>query len=180
MQSFSGIIPPERTVELHSDRTIIQHATYLGDGHLSLLPKLIPDLAKVASSKQSGEHAVRTIHGGLADVTEAQPDKEGEVILHDEFWPLWATFFEKNDLYLSEFGCSSFGLVDIKMPSGSDSLTQMLWGSIGWATGATLGAAMAAREQGRRCLLFAGDGSIVLSIQDISTIIRQDLKPIIV
>ena len=37
---------------------------------------------------------------------------------------------------------------------------QILYGSIGWATGATLGAALAAKEAGRRTILFTGDGSL--------------------
>ena len=77
---------------------------------------------------------------------------------------------------------------------------QFLWCSIGWATAATLGAAIVARQQGRRTMLFTGDGSMwawlarrasqakaeqalcrsQLTVQEISTMIRQGWKPIIV
>jgi hypothetical protein len=43
----------------------------------------------------------------------------------------------------------------------------VLWGSIGWSVGATLGAALAAREQGRRTCLFVGDGSLQLTVQEV-------------
>ncbi len=55
----------------------------------------------------------------------------------------------------------------------------LLTGSIGWATGATLGAALAAREQGNdnRTILFTGDGSLQLTVQEIGTMIRRGVSP---
>ena len=52
----------------------------------------------------------------------------------------------------------------------TDSATQ---GSIGWAGGAILGAALAAKEQGRRAILFTGEGSYQETIQDLATVIRE-------
>jgi indolepyruvate decarboxylase len=50
-------------------------------------------------------------------------------------------------------------------------------GSIGWATGATLGVALADRS--RRTVLFTGEGSHQLTTNDIGTMGRNGLKPII-
>lgn len=66
----------------------------------------------------------------------------------------------------------------------------MLYGSIGYAVGALQGAALAVREQHqqqqqqdqqakeRRTILFVGDGSLQLTVQEIATMIRHGLKPI--
>ena len=54
---------------------------------------------------------------------------------------------------------------------------QTLWGSIGWATGATLGIALADRS--RRTVLFTGEGSHQLSAVDVGTMGRNGLKPVI-
>jgi hypothetical protein len=55
--------------------------------------------------------------------------------------------------------------------------------SIGYSVGAVLGAALAARElpdgANRRVILFVGEGSLQLTVQEISTIIRRGLKPIL-
>jgi len=58
-------------------------------------------------------------------------------------------------------GTSSFGGTEIVLPAQAIYVSQILWGSIGWTVGSTLGAALAAREQelGRTCL-FVGDGSL--------------------
>lgn len=75
-------------------------------------------------------------------------------------WPLWTSFFKSGDVIVSETGTSNFGILDVRLPSKTTLTSQVLYGSIGWACGATLGAAMAAQEQGRRCILFTGDGSM--------------------
>jgi len=54
----------------------------------------------------------------------------------------------------------------------------MTGGSIGYSVGATQGAALAARDAGvpRRTILFVGDGSFQLTVQELSTMIRLGLK----
>lgn len=81
-----------------------------------------------------------------------------------------------------ETGTSSFGMIDVPLPLGGTFVSQVLWGSIGWAGGATLGCLKAAQEADvpRRTILFIGDGSLQLTVQEISTMLRQGLKPIIV
>jgi pyruvate decarboxylase len=138
----------------------LQYATYPDAGYQSLLPKLIPEMAKIAAMKDKYHLVHRTAHGGLTQHVPSTPSMKEDIITQDEFWPLWATFFNPGDVIVSEIGTASFGLLDVQMPENSSLLTQILWGSIGWATGATLGAAIAAREQGRRTILFTGDGSM--------------------
>jgi pyruvate decarboxylase len=56
----------------------------------------------------------------------------------------------------------------------------VLWGSIGYSVGAALGCALAAKEQNdRRVILFVGDGSLQLTLQEIGTMIRRGLNPYI-
>ena len=56
-------------------------------------------------------------------------------------------------------------------------MARRLWGSIGWATGAALGIAMADRS--RRTVLFTGEGSHQMSAGDLGTMGRNGLKPVI-
>ena len=69
-----------------------------------------------------------------------------------------------------------FGVFDIPYPRAATSVTQVLWGSIGWSVGATLGAAVAVRESkqpDRRTVLLCGDGALQLSVQEIGSMIRR-------
>jgi len=86
-------------------------------------------------------------------------------------------FFKPNDQIVIETGSSSSGIVPLPLPDGAVIHGQSLWGSIGWATGAALGVAMADRS--RRTLLFTGEGSHQLSAVDIGTMGRNGLKPVI-
>jgi pyruvate decarboxylase len=67
------------------------------------------------------------------------------------------------DIIITETGTSSFGLINVPLPSHSTYVAQILWGAIGWSVGAALGCALAATEQKpRRTVLFVGDGSLQL------------------
>jgi indolepyruvate decarboxylase len=58
-----------------------------------------------------------------------------------------------------------------------ENYNQTLWGSIGWATPASFGAALSAPD--RRLILVTGEGSHQLTAQEVSQFHRFGLKPII-
>jgi indolepyruvate decarboxylase len=82
-----------------------------------------------------------------------------------------------DDILIVETGTSSMGLGFARMPKGATFQNQTLWGSIGWATPAAFGAAMAAPK--RRTILVTGEGSHQLTAQEVSQFYRFGLKPII-
>jgi len=77
-----------------------------------------------------------------------------------------------------ETGDSWFNGQKLHLPDGCRYFFQMLYGSIGWATGATLGVSLGAGE-GRRTISLIGDGSFQLTAQELSTMIRHEANPII-
>jgi pyruvate decarboxylase len=96
------------------------------------------------------------------------------------FWPRVGQFLKEDDIVITETGTANFGIWETKFPKGVTALSQVLWGSIGYSVGACQGAALAARDSGwnRRTILFVGDGSFQLTCQEVSTMIRNGLKPI--
>ena len=70
-------------------------------------------------------------------------------------YPRWADFLRANDILMAETGTASMGLGFAQMPAGACFHNQTLWGSIGWATPAAFGAAVAA--PGRRVVLITGE-----------------------
>jgi indolepyruvate decarboxylase len=69
------------------------------------------------------------------------------------------------------------GLGFALMPKGATFHNQTLWGSIGWATPAAVGAAVAAPD--RRVVLVTGEGSHQLTAQEVGLFGRLGLKPVI-
>ena len=98
----------------------------------------------------------------------------------NRLWPRVGQWLQPEDIVITETGTANFGIWETKFPKDVTALSQVLWGSIGYSVGACQGAALAAKETGsRRTILFVGDGSFELTAQEVSTMIRQDLKPII-
>jgi indolepyruvate decarboxylase len=63
------------------------------------------------------------------------------------------------------------------MPNGVAVIGQPLWAAVGYSLPALLGTLLAAPR--RRQLLFIGDGAFQMTAQELSTILRRGLKPII-
>lgn len=107
-------------------------------------------------------------------------DHETAEITHEWLWPMVGNWLREGDVVLTETGTANFGIWETRFPKNVQAISQVLWGSIGYSVGACLGAALAARELGdNRVLLFVGDGSFQMTAQEISTMIRQGLKPIV-
>jgi indolepyruvate decarboxylase len=93
------------------------------------------------------------------------------------FFDRMSHFIENNSVVLAETGVSIFSAAEMLMPEGATFIGQTFYGSIGYTVGATLGACTAA--QNRPAVLFVGDGSFQVTGQDLSTMIRNHLKPVI-
>jgi indolepyruvate decarboxylase len=93
------------------------------------------------------------------------------------FFDRMSHFIEDNSIVIAETGVSLFSAAEMLMPEGATFIGQTFYGSIGYTVGATLGAAIAAPD--RRVVLFVGDGSFQVTCQDLSTMIRSHLKPVV-
>ncbi len=100
-----------------------------------------------------------------------------DLLSHDVLWRHVGQFFQDQDIIIGEVGTSNSALSGVRLPQTAKYISQPVWGSIGYTLPALLGTLFAAPK--RRQILFIGDGSIQLTIQELSTIIRHDLKPII-
>lgn len=160
------------TIDLHSDHCIVRYSTYPGVRMKGVLRKVInqvnPSELKIQKSP-----AVKN------EVAENRD--ESSTITQAWLWPRVGEFLKQNDIVVTETGTANFGIWDTKFPEGVTALSQVLWGSIGWSVGAAQGAALAAKDMAtdRRTILFVGDGSFQLTAQELSTMIRRGLKPII-
>ncbi|MCJ8013009.1 alpha-keto acid decarboxylase family protein [Paenibacillus sp. KQZ6P-2] len=102
--------------------------------------------------------------------------KEG-MITQKCFFERISHFLKEKDVLLAEQGTSFFGATMMPLPKDTTFIGQPLWGSIGFTLPALLGTQLA--DQSRRNILLIGDGSFQLTAQEISTMLRQQIKPII-
>ncbi|WP_413522444.1 alpha-keto acid decarboxylase family protein [Photobacterium phosphoreum] len=92
-------------------------------------------------------------------------------------YPRLEQFFKEGDQIIAETGTVSMGLGMAHLPKQAHFYNQTLWGSIGWATPAALGAALANSQQ--RTVLLTGEGSHQLTVQEIGQFHRYHQTPII-
>ncbi|RYO76923.1 hypothetical protein DL766_010204 [Monosporascus sp. MC13-8B] len=172
---FSFRLSRLRTVDLHSDHCVVRYSEYPGVKMRGVLRKLTEriDLSQLK------------VHPPPPKITDEELDQgssgDDEVIRQEWFWRRVNRFFRAGDVIVTETGTANFGIWDTTFPAGVTALNQTLWGSIGWAVGATQGAALAVKdsESGRRTVLFEGDGSFQLTAQEVSTMIRHGLDVIL-
>jgi indolepyruvate decarboxylase len=109
----------------------------------------------------------------------AQPLKgnSSDKITMDALYSRYAAFIQPGDSVVLESGSSSLGLPPMTLPDDVQVHIQMLWGSIGWATGAAFGIALADRN--RRTILITGEGSHQLTANEIGNMGRYAANPII-
>src|SRR5262249_35665798 len=113
----------------------------------------------------SAPAAVPLIHGdGSAKLNQAA------------YWHAIQDYLREGDVLFVDNG-TSYALFGLKFPAKCTFVGSVNWGSIGYSVGALLGALTAAPD--RRHLLFVGDGSLQVTAQELSTILRHDYKPVI-
>lgn len=106
-----------------------------------------------------------------------QPQPSNNALTQRQLWDVVASNLDELNTIVVEMGTSFFGLASRGFPKDARFIGAPLWGSIGYTLPALLGATIADRDS--RGVLFIGDGSAQLTIQELATIMRQGLNPVI-
>ncbi|AQZ17981.1 hypothetical protein BZL39_N00120 [Zygosaccharomyces parabailii] len=169
--SFSYSYKTKNIVEFHSDHMKIRNATFPGVQMKFVLADLLKKVPAAIKGYTPGP--VPAAPAPNAEVAASTPLKQ------EWLWRQVGKFLQGGDIVITETGTSAFGINQAHFPDHTYGISQVLWGSIGYTTGSTLGAAFAAEEidPKKRVVLFIGDGSLQLTVQEISTMVRWGLKP---
>ncbi|KAB8267707.1 pyruvate decarboxylase [Aspergillus minisclerotigenes] len=167
---FSYRIGQLNTIDFHSTYVRVRYSEYPDINMKGVLQKIVQRMGNLNV-------------GPVSPPSNLLPDNEKasteQAITHAWLWPTVGQWLKEKDVVITETGTANFGIWDTRFPAGVTAISQVLWGSIGYSVGACQGAALAAKEQGRRTVLFVGDGSFQLTLQEVSTMIRNNLNPII-
>ncbi|EAW09684.1 alpha-keto acid decarboxylase family protein [Aspergillus clavatus NRRL 1] len=168
---FTYRIGQLNTIDFHSTYVRVRYSEYPDINMKGVLRKVIQRLGHVNALP------VNVVSNTIPVDEQASGN---DVISHRWFWPRIGQWLQENDIVITETGTANFGIWETRFPAGVTAISQVLWGSIGYSVGACQGAALAAKEQGnRRTILLVGDGSFQLTVQEVSTMIRNKLNPII-
>ena len=102
--------------------------------------------------------------------------KPSDKITMDSLYPRYAGYLA-GDTVVLETGSSTLGLTPMQLADGVRVEAQVLWGSIGWATPAAFGVALA--DPSRRTILITGEGSHQLTANEIGSMGRFSANVIV-
>jgi len=157
-----------------NEQTLIElHGDHVRIGQNSFGPVALEDMLRALT-------ATTPVFAGVTTEARTMPPLTGNAddpVSSANFYPRLQRFLRERDIVISETGSCILPMAAMPLPTGSEFFNQTLWGSIGWATPAVLGAALA--DPTRRVILVTGDGAHQLTANELGTMARNNIKPII-
>jgi indolepyruvate decarboxylase len=171
---FTTHLDASKTISANIRSVKIKHHYFeninLRDFMLGLTEKLSWSNPETLDIQRAADHCTHR----PSDPYLADPEKP---ITIQRFFDRMSRYIGNNSIVIAETGVSLFSAAEMLMPEGAAFIAQTFYGSIGYTVGATLGVCVAAED--RHTVLFVGDGSFQVTGQDLSTMIRNHLKPVI-
>ncbi|WP_043269018.1 thiamine pyrophosphate-binding protein [Streptomyces sp. CT34] len=172
---FTHHFPAGRTIELRPGRATVGGAEFTGVAMADALAALTELVGELGLPEPAGYgrppfpttgDAVRPVRGADDRLTQ------------DELWAAVGDFLPEASVLVAEQGTAFFGAQELPLPRDARFVGQPMWGSIGYTLPATLGTQLAAPD--RRSVLVIGDGSLQLTAQELGTMARYGLSPVVV
>ena len=171
---FTTNLDDSNTISAHIRSVKIKHHYYENVS----LPDFIRGLTEKLPRRDPATLDIRcAAEGCVHRRTESYGPEAPRPLTVQRFFDRMSHFIADNSIVIAETGVSLFSAAEMLLPEGATFIGQTFYGSIGYSVGATLGAAMAAKD--RPVVLFVGDGSFQVTCQDVSTMIRNRLKPVV-
>ncbi|MGH1297867.1 alpha-keto acid decarboxylase family protein [Bacillus pretiosus] len=169
---FTQGFTKEQVIEIHPYTVKIIDKTY---GPV-VMKDVLEQLSDLIEHRREETLEIKSfISESLSITKEFNP--KAQMVTQKRFLQQIYHFLQENDVLIAEQGTPFFGSAAIPLPNNTTYVAQPLWGSIGYTLPALLGTQLA--DLSRRNILIIGDGSFQLTVQELSTILRQNLKPII-
>lgn len=162
---FSHHIDPAKMITIGIDATRIDRVLYSGVRMRDMIAGLTKSIQAFPSSKVPAAQPAELVGGPEDPITAAS------------LYPRYQRFFQPRDILFAETGTTSTGCGGLRLPDGAVYHNQTLWGSIGWATPAAMGAAIAAPD--RRVVLITGEGALQMTGNELGNFGRHGVKPIL-
>lgn len=164
--SWSDALPADRLVSVNDNWVRIGGTIFSQVAIEDMLDGLIAQTPVFGGRGSAPAPAMLAITGNKADALSSAT-----------FYPRLQRLLKAEDVLVVETGTCMLHLGAMLLPDGVGCEGQTLWGSIGWATPATLGVAMA-NDKGRTVVV-TGDGSHQLTLNEIAVMGRYGIKPVI-
>jgi TPP-dependent 2-oxoacid decarboxylase len=168
--AYTAKLDDNKIINANSEKVKIKHhfyqPVYLGDFIDGLINNLDHRAAETLNIKPSS-----------VSLSQMFTPKSDAKLTNARFYERVNHFLEDESIVISDTGDAIVATMDLLMREKNNFIGQAFYLSIGYSIPACLGAAMA--EPSRRPIVFVGDGAFQMTVQELSTIIRHKLNPII-
>ena len=169
---FTAQLNGKQTIHVLANQVTVGQQVFdhvsIGDLVHGLLAALPAGAGKTADAPlQAFSHKAQNRYQALP----AQP------MSNQRFYDRLVHFLQAGDIVLADAGCA-INCTHLQLPANTRYIASCYWASIGMAFGATLGACFAAKPR-QRVIALEGDGSIQMTAQELSSMVRYDKSPIV-
>ncbi|GLI68837.1 hypothetical protein VaNZ11_013380 [Volvox africanus] len=172
---YSLLLKPEKMIRVDNNRVTICNGPTFG---CVVMADFLEALAARVKANDTGLTMYKRI---VLPTTEPLKQGDGEMLRTNVLFKHIQHMLTPTTSLVSEVGDSWFNTLKLKLPPGAEYELQMRYGSIGWSVGAVLGYCCAERQShpDRRVVACIGDGSFQMTAQEVSTMLRYGVDPII-
>src|SRR5271166_2201411 len=167
---FSQNIDPARTIDIGPNQSVVAGQVFAPLDIEAALEALTSILERRGIRSEP-------VPATSADLPSAPPGRD-EPLTQKALWDRLSAALTPGNIVLADQGTSFYGMAGHRLPSGVTFIGQPLWASIGYTLPATLGAGLAHPD--RRPVLLIGDGAAQLTIQELGSLHREGLTPVVV
>jgi indolepyruvate decarboxylase len=175
---IGGLVPSDLNTGGWTDRVAPNRRVTVADNWVRLDDKVFVDTA-LEDVLNALVERVPTRGGDHGPGREFAPlvGSGGEALSSAAFTARLQRRLRAGDTLVVETGTCMLHLLPMALPAGVDVEVQGLWGSIGWATPACMGVAMA--KTAGRTWMVSGDGAHQLTLNELAVMGRYGVKPVI-
>lgn len=167
---FTHRYDPAESIELALDHARIAHAVYPD-------VRLEDSVAALRLAIEGAELPRAAASPGAPESTPPESPGAASGLTHDTFWPVVQSWLEPDTTIAAEAGTAFYGVLDLDLPERTDLMGQPIWSSIGFTLPATFGGMLARPD--RRPVLFIGDGSAQLTVQELGHLFSSGRSPVV-
>lgn len=167
---YTAHLDPGNMIVANSEKVRIKRHVY---DHVPLRDYLAALCSSLSTGLFSGSKGAHPAH----PFVEAFVPSPEATLTADRFWARMNRFIADNHILVADTGSCTYEGLKLCLPEKADYVCQSFYASIGYAIPAALGISLAAPLY--RPVVFVGDGAFQMTGQELSTIIRRNLNPMV-
>jgi indolepyruvate decarboxylase len=136
----------------------------------------LQDLVRALAAKAKPRHYLESHPANPRAPAGPYVAKPHETLSAARFYQRVEQFLDDSMILVSDIGDILCAVADMHIEEAENFLTQAYYMSIGYATPAALGVALARPD--KRPVVLAGDGAFQMTAQEVSTLLRHECRPI--